>query len=495
MRPRTASLCDSCRKQGSRFRFCAQNSQWYAYTGGAWAIDDTQHLERGVRQEIQSMAGDAERAGDSDEIDRWLAMVKKARRWNVLKNVASLAGTDEALCVRIDEFDADGSQLNTPNGLLDLATGGLSPHRPEALQSRQTRFPYNPDAQCPVWEKYLLEAQPDAEVRDFLQRVWGYALSGSTVEESVFFSVGGGANGKSTAIETISHVLGSYSMTLPATTLLTSSYDAVPNDIAKLPGVRFASIMETDESRKLNEARIKSLASGEVMPARFMRKEWFEFTPVAKFFLTTNHKPQVRGTDEGIWRRLKLIDWPSRFVGDARDVNLKDKLRTEGEGILAWLVRGHGMWSERGLEAPSSVTAATEVYRSEEDVIGEFLGECCIFGPDLKVTNRRLWPAYKQWADANGHKTASVTKFGRDLEAKGYAQGKALVANQRTRKGLDLKVEAEAQWECFLITEFIRVDTGYTGSPRVYGLYGFARFSIELVRARVGACVRVGARA
>jgi len=425
------------REERDSYRYCAENHQWYAHDGLRWALDETQKTVHAARTVIQSLYRDLADEPDEKERAKLEKMAKASRRWNVMKSVVSIAGTDPHFAVRVEQFDTRKNCVNVKNGVLNLDTGVLEARDRSELLTRVVPVEYNPHAECPLWEKFLRETQPDEEMRKFLQRAIGYSITGDTSEECVFINQGGGANGKSTAMETIAHILGDYSMALPPTTLLVEKFDSIPNDLAKLPSVRFCTVMETDEGKRLSEARIKSLASGERMPARHLYKGWFEFEPDAKFWLTSNHKPEVKGTDDGIWRRLRLIPWKVRFEGEDRDLALKEKLRAEAEGIFAWIVRGHSMWKATGLAEPRQVVLATAEYRGEEDIIGAFLEECCVLGAQRLVPNRRLRPAYENWCKENGHQPASNTKLGRSLEARGF-RSERRGGLGRVRIGLDV---------------------------------------------------------
>ena len=433
------------REQGHRLKYCAEEGYWYVYTGAQWLRDTTQKTLHSTRKQIQAIYHDVADAEDEKERARLENQAKQSRRLNTMKAVVGIAGTDPKVAIDLNHFDTHANCLNVANGFLNLDTGNLEPHSPSQLATHLVPFDYNPTAECPLWEKYLSEAQPDPEVVKFLQRVAGYCLSASTSEEAVFFNVGGGANGKSTMIETMAHIMGEYAIAMPTKTILVENLDSIPNDVAKLPGRRFATIMETDAGKKLSEARIKSLASGERMPARHLFKDWFEFNPVAKFMMASNHKPEVKGTDDGIWRRIVLIDWPVRFSDEEQDKNLKEKLRAEGEGILAWMVRGYSMWKAQGLDIPQPVVQATAEYRTDEDVIGEFIKERCVVdlgNASLKMTNKRMRGGYDEWCKENGYEAASPKKLGAYLEARGFTQTRHRTLG-RMRQGIDLKEPVE----------------------------------------------------
>ena len=265
----------------------------------------------------------------------------------------------------------------------------------------------------------------NTELIQFLQRAVGYALTAQTIEQVLFFLYGTGANGKSTFLETVKAVLGDYAQQMPTDTLMSKDKSSIPNDIARLKGARFVAAMETEEGKRLSEVQVKQLTGGDTLSARFMRAEFFDFTPTHKLFVGTNHKPLIRGTDYAIWRRIRLIPFIVTIPPEERDKNLPIKLRDELSGILAWAVRGCLDWQENGLGEPDAVKGATESYRKDMDILSEFLDERCALGTGLKVKAGDLYAAYKNWSEASGEYPVSQTRFGTQMVERGFEKKKS----------------------------------------------------------------------
>jgi putative DNA primase/helicase len=260
-------------------------------------------------------------------------------------------------------------------------------------------IPYDERARCPEWEAKLLEIfGGDTEMVGYFQRAVGYSLSGDCREECLFVCHGDGANGKGTTMNTVAWVLGDYADDLPFSAFELHARSSIPNDIAKLVGKRFVTASESGEVR-LNEARVKALTGRDPITARFLHREFFTFQPAAKFWLATNMRPVVRDDSEGFWRRIHLIPFAQSFVG-REDKTLKDRLRDEAQGILAWIVRGCLAWQREGLNPPSAVLHATDEYRREQQQLGRFMDTRCIVDATQSIRAETLFHAYRHWCDS-----------------------------------------------------------------------------------------------
>lgn len=323
-----------------------------------------------------------------------------------------------SLCeVGVEQFDADPWLLNVANGTIDLRTGELREHRREDLLTKLCPVPFDPDATCPTFEGFLDRILPDPEVHAFVQRAVGYALTGSTREQVLFILWGGGANGKTTLVEALLAVLGDYGLMTPTDTIAARRETSIPNDVARLRGARFVGAIETDENRRLAEARVKQLTGSDTISARHMRAEWFDFKMSGKLFLATNHKPVIRGTDYAIWRRIRLVPFTITIPDDEKDGALPDKLLAEAPGILRWAVDGCAAWQHEGLGAPEAVSVATDDYRTEQDVLGEFIRDCCSTHPDASCTAAELYDAFADW---HGGRPMNKKTFGLRLQERGF---------------------------------------------------------------------------
>jgi putative DNA primase/helicase len=297
------------------------------------------------------------------------------------------------------EWDGDPWLLGVANGVVDLRTGKLRAGRPSDRITIHTNVSFDPSARCPRWEQAVNEIfEGNTEDVGFIRRAVGYSLSGDTSEQCLFPCYGEGSNGKSTFLETLRDVFGGYARNLPFSAFELKARSNIPNDIATLPGRRFVTAIETGDSIRLNEARLKALTGCDTTTARLLHREFFEFRPVAKFWLAFNHKPRVADDSHGFWRRVRLVPFKRRFDEGQADTRLPDKLRAEAQGILAWAVRGCIAWQAEGLGVPPDVRAATQAYREESDPLSEFLDEECIIDARARVRVGDFWASYDLWA-------------------------------------------------------------------------------------------------
>jgi putative DNA primase/helicase len=245
-------------------------------------------------------------------------------------------------------------------------------------------------------------------------------------ERALFICYGLGRNGKSTFLEIIAELLGDYAMRTPTRTLMEKhNPDTIPNDVAALRGMRFVHASESGEGKRLDEEFIKDATGRDTLSARFMHAEWFNFRPVFKLWLRTNHKPVIRGTDPAMWDRPRLIPFNARFTGKDDDKTLPEQLRRELPGILRWAVKGCLSWQINGLVTPAAVQQATDEYRQEMDVIGDFLADCCVSLSGASVTSKALLSAYTHWCDVTGEKPLSSSKaLAARLQERGYTPEK-----------------------------------------------------------------------
>jgi len=396
-----------------------------------------------VRQSVLTLYMDAAGAESDRQRDAFASAAKRLRHANRMQAALWIAAGDPKLTVHHMMLDTDPWLLNVENGTIDLRTGNLREHRREDLITKLVPTYFDPSKDAPGWDAFLNRVQPDAAMRDYLQRAIGYSITGSTREECVFLNHGGGANGKTTFIETFRLLLGDYGIALPQETVVRARFSSIPNDLAQLPGRRFATIVETGEDQRLDEERIKALATGDKLPARFMRQEWFEFEPRSKFWMATNHLPTVSGDDDGIWRRIRLVPWAVQIPEAERDRDLREKLQAELPGVLVWAVRGCLDWQRDGLRPPNAVTAATGEYREEEDVIGAFLQERCDFGPALTVSNKRLRREFSGWCEQQGHPLPSPKAVASRFSRRGMLKCK--VGSDRGWRGLNVRSLEEGE--------------------------------------------------
>ena len=376
---------------GDRVRFDHRQGRWLQFDGTRWVPDTDGALDRLAVASMRLRQQGALAIDDPDQKSkqsRWAIGGESRKR---LDNMLSMAKSLKPISDTGEAWDPDAWLLGVGNGVVDLETGLLRPGRPEDQVTLTTPVWYDPNAQCPLFDKFVADIfGQDLELIDYVQRALGYSLTGSTREQCLFILWGAGQNGKSILIAIIRSVLGAYADDLPFSALELHQRSSIPNDIAKLVGKRFVTSAETNDGVRLNEARIKSLTGGDPITARFMRKEFFTFDPVAKFWLATNHKPVVRDESHGFWRRIRLIPFTQQFLGPREDKHLKEKLQSEKTGILRWLVEGCLEWQRSGLEPPEAVLQATGEYRTESDLLANFYDERCIVADDARVQAKIL---------------------------------------------------------------------------------------------------------
>ncbi|MFH1885208.1 MAG: phage/plasmid primase, P4 family [Pseudomonadota bacterium] len=371
---------------------------------------------------------------DSKAEGRRKAILGRCRELNRRKKRADVlylaaCGAD-SLGIIGKEWDADPWLLGVKNGVLGLRTGDLRPGRPEDYIRSAAPVEWEGlDAKAPAWDRFLETTfARDFDLIFYLQRLFGYGITGSTQEHVLPVLWGEGRNGKSTFLEVLGAVLGQLAGPIEAEMLLESGRvrsSAGPSpDILKLRGKRLVWASESDEGRKLNAGRVKMLTGGDTITARgVFAKRAEEFQPTHKLFLLTNHRPRADAEDRALWDRLRLIPFNVRFVDHPegqneapRNPGLKEKLLAEAPGILAWLVLGCLEWQRKGLgDPPAAVVAATSEYQEGEDITGHFLEACCILGPGFSVQSGDLFRRYGEWCDESGHKRPNQTTFGKKI--------------------------------------------------------------------------------
>jgi putative DNA primase/helicase len=430
-------------RHGENVLYCYAWQKWLVWTGARWERDEGGKVHRLAKATVRSMYQEA--ADNEDEKER-KALADHAKRSEAearLRAMLELAKSEEP--VSSEELDARPWFLNVQNGTIDLRTGELRPHRQEDLITKLAPVSYDPDAAAPAWTAFLERVLPGEDLRAFVQRAIGYGATGDTSEQCMFINHGTGANGKSTFQEAISAALGEYAMRAPTEMLLAKRAGGIPNDVARLKGARFVAASETEEGRRLAESLVKDLTGQDTITARFMRAEWFDFQPTHKLWLSTNHKPEIRGTDTAIWRRIRLVPWTVTIPPAEQDKRLAATLRHELPGILAWIVRGCLEWQREGLRTPDEVRRATGEYRAEMDVLAGFLGECCESEAELWDYAKDLYTSYKRWCGETGERAETQRKFGERLRERGFERGRGGSRGAGIWRGLRLTEEERAR--------------------------------------------------
>jgi putative DNA primase/helicase len=377
---------------------------------------------------------------------------------------AALGLLKKLLAVDAKQLDFDQWLLNCENGTLDLRTGELREHRASDFITKLAPVRFDPTAKAPRFQAFLLEIFADNQsLIEFIQRWFGYCATGITHEHCLVIHWGAGSNGKSTLINSVVSVLGDYATTAPTGLLTAKNSDSRhPAEIAKLQGKRLVTASESEDGAKLREAFVKEITGGDTLTARRMYGDWFDFLPTHKLQLLTNHKPQIRGSDHGIWRRLRLVPYAVKF-GSAAEVSagevaclkeptLGEALENEKAGILNWIIEGARRWHAEGLQAPGVVLEASREYRGEQDRLGEFIRDCCRLDRQRRQPLPALYGAYKDWCREAGIEypvtrqrfvdelEQRVPGFERPKKSNGvnYVKGMALTADWDLSHGSDV---------------------------------------------------------
>jgi putative DNA primase/helicase len=317
-------------------------------------------------------------------------------------------------------FDHDQMLVCAENAVIDLRTGRAIPADRGQLITKQIGTAYDPQAECPLWLEFLdTVTGGDRELIDFLQSAIGYTLTGKTTEQCLFFLHGKGQNGKGVFTATIESLLGDYSQTAPESLFVVNrNSGGIPNDLARLVGCRLSVAAELDEGASFAESRLKSLTGSDTITARFLHKEYFDFAPTHKFWISGNHKPAIKGTDKGIWRRIRLIPFTVTIPEEKKDKRLSEKLKAEMPGILNWAIEGCLRWQSDGLRVPSVVRSATDDYRAAEDVVGQYIDEAT--RPDGETSKADLYAHFLTWEMKNGIKSKMTSrKFNERISERG----------------------------------------------------------------------------
>ena len=402
---------------GSYLRYNYTDKRWMYYDNRKWCVDTSGEVERAAEQSIRSMDAEAALYDPEDDMGKAFAKHRKASRSNSSKR-AMLEELRHKVPILPSQTDRDKLLFNTMTGIVNLEDGSLIAHDPERYMTRIAPIEYDADAKCPTWDSFLLDIfAQDTDLIRYVQKAVGYSLTGMTSEQCVFFLYGTGSNGKSTFLSTVRTIAGEYATNIqPETIMVRQTSGGANSDIARLKSARFVTTVEPNEGMRLNEGLIKQLSGEDPVTARKLYGDEFEFMPEFKLWMATNHKPIIRGTDTGIWRRVHMIPFEVQIPDEKKDRHLGGKLRRELAGIFNWALDGCRLYREEGLKMPAPVYKAVEEYRHEMDVISLFLEECC--EPGGEVPAQTLYNAYKDWAHQGEQHVHSSTKFGREIAKK-----------------------------------------------------------------------------
>lgn len=408
-------------RYGHLYKHSYITNKFYIYDGQKWKVDDRGAIRKLIDEMIESIKNEkvlhSEDVTEEEAREAFQKYYKKTRGTQSKKNIMNELMHRKT--VTPDEFDKDDMLLNVANGYIDLTSRELYKHDINRMFSQIANTDYSEKMQPAVWLDFLNDIfAGDKAVIRYIQKALGYSLTGSTREQVMFILFGKGRNGKSIFVETIAEILGDYSNNMQAKSLMVKKNDNVNTDIARLSKARFVTSSEPNEGFRFDEGLIKQITGGDKVTARFLYAEEFEYTPKFKIWVSTNHKPIIRGTDDGIWRRLVLIPFDVQIPEEKVDKDLKYKLLREAPAILNWMAEGAYMWMREGLELPEKLKASSKAYRTEMDVIEQFIEDECKRVDDGRVKANELYSVYKNWANENNAYKMSNKDFGQKMKEK-----------------------------------------------------------------------------
>lgn len=427
---------------GSKIRYCLMWNKFLIWNGTCWEIDKKGKVEEDCVDFVHHMYRGLRVITDLQLQKDFEKHLIKSESFRRIQALVGLLKMSKDIKVSDDELDTDNYLFNVNGITLNLKNGKGFPPEPTNLITKRSKFIYDKDAKCPTWDKFLMQIfNNDFQLIHFVQKAMGYSLSGDVKEQCLFILWGTGANGKSTFLNTLQTLFGDYACSTGTETFMKKTSEQ-SNDLARLKGIRLVTTTEVEQGKALSESLIKQITGGDEITARFLYGEFFSFKPTFKIYMATNHKPKIRGADNGIWRRIKMIPFTVTIPPEQRDNDLGNKLLAENSGILNWLIEGFKMWKKEGLKnEPDAIKEANEEYRFDMDSVGTFIADC--FSVDAtdkwRVHTKIMYDTYLKWCQKNNERVMSQKWLGMRLQEKGI---KRLASNsQRFWLGLVLKDE------------------------------------------------------
>jgi len=419
--------------------------KWYKWTDKRWSADEKEECRQSIAELAAEMKKEAlfmKNIEQQNKLLKFAIKLENTRNWESLLRAAMV---DSTVAKIQKDFDSKPNFINLRNGRLNSDSMFFAPdHRRYDFITHLIDIEYDTEAKCPRWERFLTEVfNNNTELIGFIRKAIGYTMTASVSEQVMFFLFGGGSNGKSVFIDILQALLGTYSIKIPVSALMinkNSNDSKSENEKARLQGKRLLIASETEENQRLAESVVKDLTGGDSLTARFLYGQTFEFNPSHKLWMYGNHKPTIKGTDNGIWRRIRLIPFEAIFSKDDRDPDLTNKLKEELPGILQWTIYGLNEWKKSGLgNTPKAIKEATAEFRQEQDIVAEFLEQCTERSDIAETPQNILFKRFQQWQDDTGNRTSMNTRvFTNKLKAKGYRSEKG---TGNKRKWIGLKID------------------------------------------------------
>jgi len=441
---------------GGEFRYCCDWKAWLWFDGRRWTRDDTGRAASHAKEISLVILREALEAS-SGVRDILARHATKSSSAAAVASALTMAQTEPGMPVMSTALNPDPWLFNLPNGTLDLRHGTMHPHDPDQLHSQLAGTRYEPEAhlqdtrEATAWHDYLTHVTcGDDDLRGWLQRWFGYCLTGLTSEEVWAFFHGIGGTGKTTLLEVFGRVCGDYCRTINMGALMKSygTSDAKP-EIVAAQHARFVKSSEVARGAAWDEALVKTMTGGEVMSARALYRDPVEFKPVWKLALCANDQPKVSHDDSGMWRRLREV----RFNNPVTEAEKAAAMAAYGAPlkdyllgaclpvVLAWAVEGCLMWQKQRLGTCGAVQEATDAYRREMDPLGEWLGEVTVRPGDksLFTGSRELYDDYCRHHREGGErgKPMTLASFGLRIKALVKCESRTQRLNGGVVRGFD----------------------------------------------------------
>ena len=432
---------------GDRLRYCYERKRWLIWNGKCWEWDAGGKIVAVAKATVRKIYHEAGNEPDQRLRKQLADHAKRSESEHRINAMINLAQAEPGIPVKLTELDNDSWLFNCLNGTINLRTGELLPHHKDDLITVLVPVEYHPEAQCPRWISFLNRVTDgNTELAAYLQRAVGYSLTGDTRNQVIFLLYGLGNNGKSTFTMTIRKLMAGYAERLDAEDLMLKDrkMGGGPKEgIVNLTNKRFVVGSELQDGRRLDVSLIKDMTGGETIKGRRLYEHEIEFMPTFKLWLYGNHKPIIADSTLSIWRRVKEIPFSVTIPDNEVDPNLSSKLEAEFEGILAWAVQGCLDWQKYGLAEPEAVTTATARYRHEQDILGDFLEDCCTLEPLATIPKAELKEEYLRWCEENSTEPVTQRTFKNRLMEKGIGEGRSSDHKTRIWRGIRLKTEED----------------------------------------------------
>ena len=438
-------------RYGKSLMYCPDIGAWYIWNGNNWrkALGGRSEIEHFAKETVRALANEVDNHPEPGEFYQFCALSQRAF---MVHNMVALAESDPRVAVPASELDKYPYFLGVKNGVVDLRNGMLLPADPELRITLTCACEYDPTAKAPLFEKTISDVFfDDMDMVEFVTRAFGYALMGNPTEDIMFIAFGNGSNGKSTIFNAVRKVFGGYARTADASSFVSDGKaggaGGAREDLVRLRGARFVYVSEPDENGELKEGVVKGMTGGDAITARGLyAKESVEIIPTWTVFMPTNHKPIIKGNDNGIWRRMGMLPFERNFERDEtikKDTNRREKVLQELPGILNIIVKACLRYQKIGLVLPNKVMGARESYRSEMDLLAEWLDEHCEIGESFMTPMKLLWDSWEMFARGRGLITyiRSSTALGRRLDVR--FPPKKGNGGVRYRLGLRIKVSEQ----------------------------------------------------